>query len=95
MVRANMNNSGETVLLQEACEMNVRVAESKLPDAIRVRQPCVIECLLQLDGDDLVLIPERERTDKDAANTVKTIEATIRNVRENLSIEDLVRLVQC
>ena len=95
MVRANMNNSGETVLLQEACEMNVRVAESKLLDAIRVRQPCVIECLLQLDGDDLVLIPERERTDKDAANTVKTIEATIRNVRENLSIEDLVRLVQC
>lgn len=95
MVRANMNNSGETVLLREACEVNVRVAESKLLDAIRVRQPCVIECLLKLDGDDLVLIPERERTDKDAANTVKTIEATIRNVRENLCIEDLVRLVQC
>lgn len=92
---ANMNNSGDTVPLSSACgDLSVHLAESKLLDAIRMRQPCVVECVLEIEGDQLILIPERERTDKNAANTVKTIEATIRNVRENLCIADLVKLVQ-
>ena len=43
-------------------------------------------------GDELVLYPQRERGTNDT-NTVKTIQATIRNVEENLSIDDLILLV--
>lgn len=94
-VYANMNNSGDIVPIETACDgLRVEIAQSKLLEAIHTRQPCIIECMLQIiDDSHLRLIPERERTDKTAPNTVKTVEATIRNAKENISCDDLIQIV--
>lgn len=92
---ANMNHSGGLTPLQNVDPaLSFRLAESKLLAAIHTRQPCVVECVLHFEGETLVLVPERERTDKSAPNTLNTIAATVRNVRENLSVDDLIALVQ-
>lgn len=93
-VYANANNSNKLVRVENACSgWSVQVASSKLLDAIRTRQPCIIECIVQIEEQTLRLVPERERTDKTAPNTVKTVEATIRNACENISCEDLAKVV--
>lgn len=93
---ANKNNSSEFIEIEEALAPTpCRIAPSKLLDVLRSRQPCILECAIHVDdGSDLVLLcPERERTDKPAPNTVKTICATIRNAQENITCEDLLRVV--
>ena len=91
---ANMNNSSGLVRVEEACtDFSFQVSSSKLLDAIRTRQPCIIECVLSVENGLLVLIPERERTDKTAPNTVNTVQATIRNACENISCDDLIAIV--
>lgn len=89
---ANANHSNEHVLLSQT-NLSMVLVESKLLCAIQAHLPCVVECVVRLQGEDMLLIPERERTDKTAANTLRTIEATILNVRENLNIQDLMTLV--
>lgn len=93
---ANMNHSGELCDITESIGADKPVLiRTKLLEAIRARQPCIIECLIALKEDEVIhLIPERERTDKTSPNTINTIEATIRNARENISSADLIRLVQ-
>ena len=94
-IYGNMNHSGEVSDLSERMgDMTPRLSQTKLLDAIRSRQPCIIECLISLKDDEIHLIPERERTDKTSPNTVNTIEATIRNARENISSDDLIKLVK-
>tara|TARA_B110000046_G_scaffold178868_1_gene207268 strand:+ start:4418 stop:5539 length:1122 start_codon:yes stop_codon:yes gene_type:complete len=94
LMYANMNNSSGFVRVEEACrDFTVEVAPSKLLDAIRTRQPCIVECIINISNETLILVPERERTDKTAPNTVKTVEATIRNARENISSDDLIEIV--
>lgn len=91
---ANKNNSGVLVDVTDIIDGLTPVLQNtKLLDAVKSRQPCIIECLITLDENRLVLTPERERTDKSSPNTVNTIEATIRNARQNISSDDLIELV--
>lgn len=93
-VFANMNNSNGLAGISEACQgLALSILPSKLLDAIRIRQPCIIECVISVEDGMLTLVPERERTDKTAPNTVKTVQATIRNARENIKCEDLIEIV--
>lgn len=94
---ANSNKSSELVRLRDTHDgSRFRMdTTSRLLQAVRPRQPCIIECVLQLEGDDILLIPERERTDKTTPNTVHTIEATVRNTFENIGSDDLIKLVNC
>lgn len=91
---ANQNNSGDVVDMTDSVNgCQVTFHESKLLEAVRARIPCIIECLLEVVGDAITLIPERERSDKTSPNTMKTIEATIRNARENIHIDTLIKRV--
>lgn len=93
-LRANQNNSAEMVEMSEIFQVyTVRMCETKLLDAVRARMPCILECIIEVSGNVLSLFPERERTDKTSPNTVKTIEATIRNARENIGVDDLIQRV--
>lgn len=91
----NMNNCGELEdITDNIGDLTPVLEHNKLLDAILERQPCIIECLMRIEGTSLILTPERERTDKVSPNTLKTIEATILNTRENISPEELIKLVQ-
>ena len=56
----NDNNSSELGLLEFKCNENISVASSKLLCAIRDHQPCIVECVIQIDDDNILLVPERE-----------------------------------
>lgn len=93
-VLANKNNSSLLIGIEDACGSTpCTFVKNKLLDIVQSRQPCILECVLDVTDERILLNPERERTDKTAPNTVKTIEATIRNARECISCEDLVSLV--
>lgn len=96
-VLANQNNSNELVDISGSFgEFRVDMKPSKLLDAIASERCCIVECVLRVHEAEkrVELIAERERTDKVAPNTLKTIEATIRNDIENISPEDMIRLVE-
>lgn len=93
-IYGNMNNSGDLSDITESVDgLRTHFVCNKLLDAIVPRMPCIIECRLTIDGNTLILTAERERTDKTSPNTMNTIEATIRNTRENISSDDLIKLV--
>lgn len=90
----NMNNSSDlSDVTRRIGDLSIRFAHNNLVKAVRPRMPCILECRLGIEGDTLTLTPERERSDKSSPNTMNTIEATIRNTRENISIDDLIQLV--
>ena len=94
-IYSNMNNSGDVEDITDGVAgLRVRFACNKLIEAVASRLPCILECLITIEGDELFLVAERERTDKTSPNTTNTIEATVRNARENISSDDLVKLVQ-
>ena len=68
---------------------------SKLLNALKRKLCFVVECLITVSGNIITLVPERERTDKKSANTMKTIEATIRNAQEKIIIDELFEIVSC
>jgi len=88
---ANANASDEEVELSTLFKLRVDNT-LKLLDMLQPKQKCVIECIINVVGDEIVLVPERERTDKKAANTVKTIKATVVNAEENISIKELAQV---
>tara|TARA_Y100000741_G_scaffold365245_1_gene361404 strand:+ start:62 stop:1237 length:1176 start_codon:yes stop_codon:yes gene_type:complete len=69
--------------------------QSKLLNVLKRKISFFVECLILVSDDIVTLIPERERTDKRSANTIKTIEATIRNAQEKIEIEELFEIVSC
>lgn len=69
--------------------------DSKFLQTLKRKGQFVVECLIIISGNKVVLEPERERTDKKTANTMKTIEATIRNAKEQVSIDELFNLMTC
>lgn len=96
-VFANKNNSDELEEVTDALgEYRFELQESKLLDALASKECCIVECVVRVfDAEKRIeLFAERERTDKIAPNTLKTIEATIRNDIENISPEDMIRLVE-
>lgn len=66
------------------------VIPNKLLDALQNRQPCIIECILRTcEENKASLEPERQRTDKSTANNVRTVLATLLNVEENITAEEI------
>jgi len=93
-IYGNMNNSGDLNDITESVDgLVTNFSHNKLVEAVLSRMPCILECQLTLQDDLLILTPERERTDKTSPNTMNTIEATIRNTRENINSDDLIKLV--
>jgi len=93
-VFANSNVSQDIIEITDAIdEHRVKLVANKLLQTLIGHQPCIVECALALNDGWLTLQPERERADKHAPNSMKTILATIRNVQENISIEDIIRAI--
>ena len=91
---ANCNKSAGFVKLEMTQDgRRFELQHGRLLEAIKPRQPCILECVISLDDNRVLLTPERERTDKTTPNTIHTIEATVRNTIENISSEDLISLV--
>lgn len=88
----NDNASDDEVELKFAIPNINMDPNSKLMQMLEQKGQCVVECLLTVKNDEISLLPERERTDKTSANTMKTIEATIRNAVENISIDELLKV---
>ena len=90
-VFANSNTSDTLFEITNDIEgQPVKLENNKLLQTLVEHQPCIVECALALKDGCLLLQPERERADKRAPNSMKTILATIRNVQENITIENLI-----
>lgn len=94
-ILCNTNTSNELIdISSSVSDLQVQLVENKLIETIEQRFPCIVECVITVrDGTTLVLVPERERSDKVAPNSLKTIIATIRNELENISSADLIDLI--
>lgn len=91
----NSNTSGKFEELTTDVKMrNFKIVKNRLMSAIESRLPCIIECLININDREILLTPERERTDKKHPNTQKVIAATIRNAEEMISITELQNLLQ-
>ncbi len=93
-IYGNTNNSGELFDITNSIDdLTTELVKSVLLDAVNERLPCILECVIHVKDNTVILKPERERTDKIAPNTINTIKATIRNAKENISSDSLIRLV--
>tara|TARA_B110000046_G_scaffold108425_1_gene115805 strand:- start:212 stop:1051 length:840 start_codon:yes stop_codon:yes gene_type:complete len=89
----NSNNGKSLVAMTNSVDVyDVQLVQNKLLDALKQRS-CIVECVIHVDGMVVSLVAERERTDKTTPNTMTTIEATIRNSREDILCSDLAALV--
>lgn len=91
---ANDNSSDNEInITKKIGKYNVNIdEESKLLKLLETKLSCVVECLINISGNTLYLSPERERSDKKTANTLRTMEATIVNTQENISIDELFNI---
>ena len=80
--RANTDNSDDLVEIPYSIQENELIS--------KIKSPCIMECEIQINEDTIFLVPERERTDKQAPNTLTTIEKTIKNAAENITIEEII-----
>lgn len=88
---ANENSSGDEInISHQIGENDVHLQSSKLLEMLQRKGKCVVECLITIEADRILLIPERERTDKKTANTIKTMISTIENAREQIEIDELI-----
>lgn len=86
----NNNSKAEFVeLTSDHKGRSFKLVKNRFMTAIKNRIPCIVECTLTLDSDTIWLIPERERTDKEAPNTMKVVEATVKNAEELIHIDEL------
>ena len=96
-VYANCNASSRTQLLfQSADGLTYELVNNRLIAAISEHLPCIIECLLVVDSaaQTVRLHPQRERLDKKSPNTLRVIEATLRNAQEMIHIDELHNILQ-
>lgn len=93
-IYANSNTSSEEVEMTTSLHHYTIdfTYSSKLMQMLERKRNCVVECLVTVKNNAVTLIPERERSDKKSANTVKTILGTIRNAQENIEIDELLNL---
>lgn len=93
-IHSNMDNSsGLCDITNGIDEYDLSLVNNKLLTTVKDRLPCVLECVVSIHEEAIVLLPERERTDKTAPNTMHTVRATIRNVLQNIGSDDLIKLV--
>lgn len=91
---ANRNRSGDLEpLAATLSDHAIRLVPNSLLAAVEPHLPCILEFVVRLVDGELQLFAERERTDKTAPNSVATIEATVRNVLEDISVADLLARV--
>jgi len=91
-IYANDNSSDDEIeITNKIGNYSMKIEESKLLDHLKLKLSCIVECLLEIQDEFVVLTPERERTDKKTANTMKTIYATMNNAQESISIEELIK----
>lgn len=94
---ANDNHSDDELNITHTIgcyKVCIDTGASKLLAHLQSKGACVVECLLTVASTEVCLVPERERSDKRTANTVKTMEATILNAKENISIDELVAVFE-
>lgn len=91
---ANSNSSDDEIDITYKIENYETVIDtkSKLLKMLQPKFTCVVECILLVEGNEVILQPERERSDKKAANTIKTVMATVKNACENIQIEELLEV---
>lgn len=93
-IYCNANNSSDLIDVSHKLEENaICIEENKFLNAVIPRKTCIIECFISFEGESLKLSPEKERTDKTTPNTLKTVLATVRNAKENISISEIIRVV--
>jgi hypothetical protein len=91
---ANDNSSDDEIDVSNTIgTCPIKMESSTLLDMLQKKGYCVVECLITIKDDFISLTPERERTDKKTANTIKTMIATIENAREQINIEELIENV--
>lgn len=92
----NSNDSDDEIdISMQIGELKTQVnLDSKLLHMLENKHCVVLECLVTILDDEVILNPERERSDKKAANTMKTILATIKNAVENIQIEELYQVTK-
>ena len=93
-VGVNSNTDDSILPIETIIERPVRLENNRLTQALQDRHMCIIECVVRIVDDTIVLIPERQRTDKNTANNVRTVLATILNVEENIIVEDIFKILE-
>jgi hypothetical protein len=92
-VNSNTDNS-QIDINDIGAKRSFKLINNKLLEVLNNRQPCIIECILTIDEEgNANLIPERQRTDKASANNVRTVLATLLNVEENISAEEVFKVL--
>ena len=91
---ANDNSSNTEVDITNSIgNYAVELKDSQLTKMFERKKEFIIECIVNLNSDNkVILTPERERLDKVTANTIKTMLATILNVKENIQVQELITL---
>ena len=87
----NSNTSSEEFDISQNINSYLTILDrgSPLLKRLEHKSECVIECTVTLDDANVTLIPQRERSDKNSANALKTVLATILNAKENIQIGEL------
>jgi len=64
-IYGNMNHSGDVHDATGAIAgLYTHLVRNKLMEAVSARMPCILECLITIDGDTLNLVPERSARTK-------------------------------
>ena len=93
-IYVNGNTSGRLIEITQRCgEYATAFHRNRLIEVIVDRLPAIVECNVRIEGECMRLTPVRERGDKTAPNTMKTVAATIRNTLEQISCEELISMV--
>lgn len=93
---ANTNNSSDMIDITDTFNgrgVVLDTTNTQLLDAVRNRLPCIIECVVTIDNERIVLTPDRQRSDKNAPNTMNTVDATISNVIEGIHVDEILQIV--
>ena len=89
---ANSNDSsGEVEITHAICKFVLCFSINSLLGALEDFQTTIVECDLGLrDNNTFDVTPVRQRSDKVAANSMKTILATLTNTMENMHIDEII-----
>lgn len=75
-------------------KLKVRVERNELMECLGSTD-AVLECFCNINGDTVVFLPSKCRTDKPTANDFTTVVKTLENVVEAITIEQLFKLSDC
>ena len=79
---------GEIIALDTCCNHPVRIA---IGDSAGCLDDGVYECRMELAADEIFLRPVRQRTDKDRANTLHTVQSVLGCLHDNITEPELMQ----